>query len=553
MKNVSKKLTYSGNGQVQVSKDAFSFNHKPGSQSNVKHRYSSSSVVVGDIHSDSPPLPHIFSSRLPQASSVNLVGKEATLRTVQSSSPTQTISLVQPLNYQPLSPIFSQSSLSAHPLYSLRNAQDSHSLSSGSIVSTWAEGQQLTHKNWKQYSSNLYQSSPRKPKPPGILNTGNICFLNSSVQCLAAVEGFLPILTNSEGNEEYTAFIVSLRQLLEQTHNWQLHSINPSALMESVSKHAPYLVSSKKSGKYQSQQDAGEFLLWVLDTLHMAYKKSKNNEESNNEVDDSTKDELPQLLTDKQDCINEIMKVNSTEVSANRDLFFKLSDIDIRILNIRDMSPIYQLFCGQLLEARECLQCRTMSVNLEYHTVLPLPVPDCKVVASLTDCFALFGEVENLSSDNNMLLCSFCSQNRQANNAPGLTCGKRLALFSTLPRQLIILLSRFSYDSTKETTMKKQSPIHFPVVDLNLTPFTMEFKLGSTQCPHQYLYDLTGFCVHTGAQSTSHGHYIAYSKVKDGSWYQFNDDYVTLIEDIGVEIMSPFVSKNAYILFYTFK
>lgn len=109
--------------------------------------------------------------------------------------------------------------------------------------------------------------------PPGIYNTGNICFLSSIIQCLASVDGLFSVLHDCE-NEKYTSLVVSLHQVLKQARTWQLSQVNVTSLLESVSVLNPDLVAPRKQGKYQSQQDAGEFLLWLLDNLHMAYKEN---------------------------------------------------------------------------------------------------------------------------------------------------------------------------------------------------------------------------------------------------------------------------------------
>jgi len=55
------------------------------------------------------------------------------------------------------------------------------------------------------------------------------------------------------------------------------------------------------------------------------------------------------------------------------------------------------------------------------------------------------------------------------------------------------------------------------------------------------LYDLFALTVHHG--SLMSGHYIAYCN-RDGTWYNFNDEYVTISST--KEVMS----QEAYLLFY---
>ena len=103
-----------------------------------------------------------------------------------------------------------------------------------------------------------------------------------------------------------------------------------------------------------------------------------------------------------------------------------------------------------------------------------------------------------------------------------------------------------------QTALKNQSLVHFPVSGLNVSPYTLKGKLN-LESASPALYDLTAFCVHTGAHSTAHGHYIAYCKTQSDRWYCFNDDYVHAVDGIGSELKKTFVLQNAYILFYSLR
>ena len=105
-----------------------------------------------------------------------------------------------------------------------------------------------------------------------------------------------------------------------------------------------------------------------------------------------------------------------------------------------------------------------------------------------------------------------------------------------------------------QTTLKNQSPIRIPLTDLDLTPYTLTGKLHQGDEPVEpVVYDLTGLCVHTGAHTATHGHYIAYSKGTSSSWYSFNDDYVYPVNNMNYELSQSFVLQNAYLLFYSRK
>ena len=396
-----------------------------------------------------------------------------------------------------------------------------------------------------------WKSGPPKPVPPGMHNSGNICFLNAILQCLARMTGFMELLTTfpDTDDDHYNTLVTSLISVINQCQNWNLSTVSTSEFLYVLAILAPHLVTNKAIGEYQSQQDAGEFLLWLLNRLHEIQLKVIQQQ-----MTADTELTITQLERRKENILMRLETVDSNDIQSYRDLLVQVSQFDYHAFELKSMSSIYNLCCGQLMEARECQHCKKMSVNLEYYTLLPIPVPTGHSTSSLTDCFRLFSEVEDLTRANNMLRCS-CT--REQSDCPvittGLTPGKRLSLLSHLPSQLIIQLSRFSYDVNRDRAIKNQSPVVFPASGLDLTSFTMEHKLNlpAPQSTYKPVYDLTGFCVHTGARSTNYGHYIAYCKVKDGSWYCFNDNYVSIVNNIQSEIKRPFVLQNTYILFYS--
>ena len=379
---------------------------------------------------------------------------------------------------------------------------------------------------------------PKPPHPPGIRNTGNICFINSVLQTLSRIKEFTAILTNFP-NKEYEQFISTLALIIKQCQDWNLQAINPSDLLLAISHIAPHLVAPRNANNYQCQQDASEFLLWLLDTLHEIYLESKRNQMACHQ------NEIYQLMAIKNEMVSNLEKADCDDMLSYREYLVQLSHVDYQLLCLQKMSSIYELCCGQLLEARACQKCKRMSINIEYYTLLTLPLPTSHsylTSVELKDCFALFSEVEDLLYTRNSLHCS-CS----------FTQTKRLALFSYLPPCLIIQLARFSYNTIQNRAIKNQAPVAFPVIGLDLAAFTMEYKLDykSNLSKKTTIYDLSGFCVHTGAHSTNHGHYIAYCKVSDGNWYCFDDTSVTIITNIQQEICKSFISQNAYIIFYT--
>ena len=333
--------------------------------------------------------------------------------------------------------------------------------------------------------------------------------------------------------------VYALVTMMKQCQDKKVSTVDSSPLLTAISPLAPHLVSTDG---WQTEQDAAEFLLWILDTVHSQYKAKQCPSEDSLHNKQHT---VEKLLSEKQVLVAKMEEAQSAIISSYRDALSRLAQVDRQLLKLTDFSPIYDLCCGQLVEARECQKCRKISVNLESYTVLPLPVFNNEggnVVYQLADCFSHFSEVEELTRSSNMLHCS-CAFQHLASSAnghqviSGLTPGKRLALLSYLPQKLIIQLTRFSYDAVLGSALKNQSFVEFP----------MPYEQKRTQ-----LYDLSAFCVHSGARSASFGHYLAYCNV-GRSWYCFNDRSVSAVHDIYKEISSSFVLRNAYILFYSMR
>ena len=380
--------------------------------------------------------------------------------------------------------------------------------------------------------------------PPGLVNSGNTCFINSILQCLTWMPGFLNSLESV--NTERRVFFSVLSRVLDQCHavpdgNSRYESIRTTDLLRVISEMAPHLVTKNGMVTYQTQQDTAEFLLWLLNHVHNELSSGGIKKETN--VSEFNSD-LSSLTAYKDASQSELNGIKSSDPTFNNKLF-RYSDIDWKLNRKQADSAIYDQFLGQLLEARECQMCQKVSLNIEYFMVLPLPLPtvnQTNEVYSLADCFSLFSQVEDLVQSN-MITCSCLLPNEEV-----FTPGKRRALISKPPKNLIIQLTRYSYDSNTQSSMKNKVCVQFPT-SLNL-PCTLQSELGSEQSSTQILYSLTGVCVHSGADSTANGHYVAYCRA-GASWYYFNDEDVEMIPDIEEELRTYFVLRNAYLLFYS--
>ncbi|CAN6612454.1 hypothetical protein TRVA0_005S01068 [Trichomonascus vanleenenianus] len=102
------------------------------------------------------------------------------------------------------------------------------------------------------------------------------------------------------------------------------------------------------------------------------------------------------------------------------------------------------------------------------------------------------------------------------------------------PEYLPVHLKRFKFKGNR--SQKVQDPLLYPV-ELDLTKYTLHGEPAR--------YELIGVVVHEG-RSVSSGHYIAYCKQSEDSWFEFDDEMVRSIREQQV-----LKEGSAYMLVYS--
>lgn len=330
-----------------------------------------------------------------------------------------------------------------------------------------------------------------KSHTSGIINLGNTCYLSSIIQCLAYSNSLTNYITDNEYDEDLRVDSKSLkiskefRTLLIQL--WVKNGvINPNNFKQEVDR--CMLLSGWKGHMIGWQNDAHEFLEYILDSLHESLKY--------------------------QPKISISVKVEEEDLTPTDKLAL---DAYKRWQNhfTNGYSSIIDNFYGQFLS--EIKKGEEISYCFDPFQVLTLEIPKGdsnnkrKGDISLSDCFDKFMETE-IISDNI----------------------KKTFYFWRTPKNLIISLKRFRNNGTKDNTRINYTDT------LDLSKYSKGYRR------EKIIYKLYGICCHHSG-GTQFGHYFSLcKKTNSDKWYKLDDDN---IEELGRNGALPLTS-SAYILFY---
>ncbi|XP_051898378.1 ubiquitin carboxyl-terminal hydrolase 3 isoform X4 [Pristis pectinata] len=251
------------------------------------------------------------------------------------------------------------------------------------------------------------------------------------------------------------------------------------------------------------QQDAHEFMRYLLDHLHLELQRSYNGMTTSFILPDSSS-----ISSSSKCCINGVSTV------------------------------VTNIFGGILQNEVNCLICGTESRKFDPFLDLSLDIPsqfrnkrsknqDNGPVCTLRDCLRSFTDLEELD-ETELYMCHKCKKRQKST---------KKFWIQKLPKVLCLHLKRFHW--TAYLRNKIDTYVEFPLRGLDMKCFLLEPENSGPEC---CLYDLAAVVVHHGSGVGS-GHYTAYA-THEGRWFHFNDSTVTLTEEETV------VKAKAYILFY---
>ncbi|KAM7537582.1 hypothetical protein Aperf_G00000074937 [Anoplocephala perfoliata] len=316
----------------------------------------------------------------------------------------------------------------------------------------------------------------------GLVNMGNTCYMNSTLQCLLHT----PVLWNyfmqmdpSQKDPLVNCFS-NFVQLMSDCQQYAA-AFSPIKLKACFEFLHPMFAGGK-------QQDSQEFLILLLDSLHEALKSKP-------------------------------CKIAPMALSEN----VPVSELAIQSWNInraRDDSIILDWFNGQLRSNVKCHTCGRVSDTFDEFMYLSVPVPE-RNPSDLMECIRQFFKPETLVGGSQWL-CPQCKAPREAMKTFDIW---------RFPEYLIIHFKRFYCSGV---CLKIENLVTFPLSGLDLSKFTKNTE--PTNCK----YDLYGVINHYGHVDS--GHYVAfcYDSV-DKKWFNFDDSRVAELSPSRIQTASAYV------------
>ncbi|XP_070763489.1 ubiquitin carboxyl-terminal hydrolase 3 isoform X3 [Enoplosus armatus] len=350
----------------------------------------------------------------------------------------------------------------------------------------------------------------------GLRNLGNTCFMNAILQSLSNIEQFscyfkeLPAValrsgktagrrmyhTRSQGDNS-VSLVEEFRKTLCSLWQGSQTAFSPDSLFYAIWKIMP-------SFRGYQQQDAHEFMRYLLDHLHRELQYSRNG--ASHPV--SPQDGVRLSTAEGKCCINGTASV------------------------------VTSIFGGILQNEVNCLICGTESQKFDPFLDLSLDIPsqfrqkrskdqEPGPTCTLRDCLRSFTDLEELD-ETELYYCHVCKKRQKST---------KKFWIQKLPKVLCLHLKRFHW--TAFLRNKVDTYVEFPLKGLDMRGYLLE---PENSLPESCLYDLVAVVVHHGSGVGS-GHYTAYGS-HEGRWYHFNDSTVTLTNEDAVR------KAKAYILFY---
>uniref|UniRef100_A0A0C9RYR1 Ubiquitin carboxyl-terminal hydrolase n=1 Tax=Wollemia nobilis TaxID=56998 RepID=A0A0C9RYR1_9CONI len=357
-------------------------------------------------------------------------------------------------------------------------------------------------------------------QPRGLINAGNLCFLNATLQALLSCAPFFQLLQALRSRDIPEVGYPTLRAFVEFVAEVEEDKPTDAILTKNVKAVAgfeagkafhpimfdPVLKSFNRdeslcsSGRTR-QEDAQEFLSFLMDQMHgellQLDGRNLNGSGCNNSL----------LVTVSEDDEWETVGPKNQTAVTRTQSFME--------------SSLSGIFGGQL---RSVVKSRgnKASATIQPFMLIQLDIfPEA--VKSVEDALRLYVSPESLEGY------------KISTGKERVVSASKSVKLQTLPKVLILHLMRFSYGS--EGSSKLLKPVQFsPEIVLGR-------ELLASPTTEGRRYELVATITHHG-RDHSRGHYTADAKYSNGQWIRFNDANVTAVG------LNKVLHDQAYVLFY---
>ncbi|KAL2634302.1 hypothetical protein R1flu_005781 [Riccia fluitans] len=386
----------------------------------------------------------------------------------------------------------------------------------------------VTSLSGDEWLSSLRQTDTvgRRMLPRGLVNTGNSCFLNSTMQAMLSCPPFIHLLQVLKARSIPEAGYPTIRALVDFFKEFE----------PSPDTNTPKAAGRREAnGKIPAVEVGKPFVPAMFDPILQSFtpdqpprSKGRNRQEDAQEFLSFVMDRMHEEILRLQSQDSPVSQISSA-VSSVEDEDWEMVGPKNRSSVTRTYtfteSAVTDIFGGQLRSVVKT-KGNKASATVQPFLLLQLDIVP-EFVHSVEDALRMFAAPESLEGY------------KPATGKVGeVVAASKSVKIHTLPRVLILHLMRFSYGSAGSSKLHKH--VQFPL-EITLGRELLASPTGSGI--EQRRYELVATVSHHG-KDPSVGHYTADSKQINGQWLRFDDGNVSAIS------VRQVLQEQVYVLFY---